>query len=458
VVRGGAFNNNERNVRCAYRNGNNPNNQNRNQGLRLVVATLFHPAGIARRLRLPGRGVKNGGACPWPCSRRKAWSRANSNRPAPWEHPTLCRGAGTVPGAGHPSTEYMVYTQVCSWDNLLLAYRRASKGKRGQPNVAAFEHRLEDNLLELQQELREKTYRPGSYVSFTIHEPKRRLISAAPFGDRVVHHALCNVIEPIFERRFIHDSYANRVGKGTHRALDRCQAFARRYRYVLQCDVRQYFPSIDHAILRDILGQIIEDPDVMWLIDRILESGIGVLSEAYQMVWFPGDDLFAANRPRGLPIGNLTSQFWANCYLNPFDHFIKRELRCQGYLRYVDDTLLFADDKATLWEWHEAVVRRSARLRLTIHPGAHPQPVTEGIPFLGFLVFPTHRRLKRRKGIAYQRRLKDLLDAYAAGEIPLERVTASVQGWANHARYGNTVGLRTAILGSIVIPGTLIAG
>lgn len=111
-----------------------------------------------------------------------------------------------------------MYDQICSWDNLLLAYRRASKGKRGHPNVAAFEHRLEDNLVAIQQQLETKTYRPGGYVSFTVHEPKRRLISAAPFEDRVVHHALCNVIEPLFERTFIFDSYANRVGKGTHRA------------------------------------------------------------------------------------------------------------------------------------------------------------------------------------------------------------------------------------------------
>ena len=346
-----------------------------------------------------------------------------------------------------------MYDQICSWDNLLLAYRRASRGKRGHPNVAAFEHRLEDNLLKLEQELAAQTYRPGSYVSFTIHEPKRRLISAAPFRDRVVHHALCSLIEPAFERSFISDSYANRAGKGTHRALDRCQAYARRYRYVLQCDVRQFFPAVDHAIMREILGRKLHDPDVMWLVDRILESGVGVLSEAYDMVWFPGDDLFAVNRPRGLPIGNLTSQFWANCYLNPFDHFVKRELGCKGYVRYVDDALLFADDKATLWAWREAVSQRMAWLRLTTHPGAHPRPVTEGIPFLGFVVFPDRRRLKRRKGIAYQRRLRRLVEAYADGEISLERVTASVQGWANHVRYGNTLGLRKAVLGGMVIVG-----
>ncbi len=268
----------------------------------------------------------------------------------------------------------------------------------------------------------------------------------------MVHHALCNLIEPIFERAFIADSYANRVGKGTHRALNRVQALARRYPYFLQCDLRQFFPSIDHAVLRDILARKIADPDVLWLIDCILESGEGVLSEAYEMVYFPGDDLFAVNRPRGLPIGNLTSQFWANVYLNPFDHFVKRELRCKGYVRYVDDVLLFAGDKATLWSWHAAIVERLARFRLTIHPGVHPRPVSEGIPFLGFITFPHRRRLKRRKGVYYQQKLRVLMAAYQAGEVSLEQVTASVQGWVNHVRFGNTMGLRKAVLGRLVAP------
>ena len=146
----------------------------------------------------------------------------------------------------------------------------------------------------------------------------------------MVHHALCNVIEPLFERSFIHDSYANRAGKGTHRALDRCQHFARRHRYVLHCDVQQFFPAIDHAILRDTLARKLSDPDVLWLWTASWRAGMGCSARSTSMVWFPGDDLLAARRPRGLPIGNLTSQFWANCYLNPFDHFVKRELRCRG--------------------------------------------------------------------------------------------------------------------------------
>lgn len=344
-----------------------------------------------------------------------------------------------------------LYPGVYAWDNLLLAWRKARKGKRGRAPAADFEFDLEENVLRLHEELRAKTYRPGSYYSFYIHEPKRRLISAAPFRDRVVHHALCNVLEPIFERSFIHDSYANRRGKGTHRALDRAQAYARRFPCVLQVDVRQFFPSIDHAILRRALARKIADGDVMWLVERILESGEGVLAEEYEMRWFPGDDLFAANRPRGLPIGNLTSQFWANCYLNPLDHFIKRELHCRGYVRYVDDLLLFADEKETLWAWREALEEQLAALRLTIHPGAHPRPVTEGIPFLGFVVYPTHRRVKRRKVVHARRRLRARRRAYQEGAITLEQMTASVRGWINHVRYGDTWRLRESILRELTL-------
>ncbi len=339
------------------------------------------------------------------------------------------------------------YADVYRWENLYLAYRQAARGKRSRAPAARFEFHLEDNLIRLQEELAGETYRPGAYVHFRLHEPKRRLISAAPFRDRVVHHALCQVIEPAFERSFIFHSYANRVGKGTHRALDACQAWMRAYRYVLPCDVRQFFPSIDHAILRRILYRRIQDGGIRRLIGLILDSGAGVLNEEYDMVYFPGDDLFAANRPRGLPIGNLTSQFWANCYLNELDHFVTRELRCSAYLRYVDDLLLFGDDKAALWRKRSAIIERLAGLRLTLHEEqAQVRPAGEGVRFLGFVVYPTHRLLLRRKGIGYWRRLRALLAAYRQGEIPLAALEASLRGWINHVRYADTWGLRSALL------------
>jgi retron-type reverse transcriptase len=232
-------------------------------------------------------------------------------------------------------THLTLYEQLCDWQNLWSAYLNASKGKRGRPSTAEFEYLLADNLLELQAELQTQSYQPGAYHSFYIHEPKRRLISAAPFRDRVVHHALCHVTVPYFERAFIPDSYANRPGLGTHRALDQCQRFMRRNRYALQCDVVQFFPSLDHAHLRAALAALLPDASVNWLIDRVLASGQGVLAEEYQLVVFPGDAGDEAHRPRGLPIGNLTSQWWANVYLHRFDQFVKRELRCRDYVRYV---------------------------------------------------------------------------------------------------------------------------
>jgi len=361
------------------------------------------------------------------------------------------------------------------WDNLLSAYRKAAKGKRGHPDVAEFEYRLEENLLQLQRELGDRTYQPGAYHSFYIHDPKKRLISAAPFRDRVVHHALCNLIEPEFEKSFIFDSYANRIGKGTHKAIDRAQGFARRFKYVLTCDVKQYFPSIDHEILLNVVARAAgfdmpfgllnqrrpkQSPrmpgdcfaanarnDMMWLAEKILHSGRGVLREEYDMAYFPGDDLFAIHRPRGLPIGNLTSQFWANCYLNPFDHFVKRNLGCKGYLRYVDDFLLFSDDKSELNEWRERIIAKLRKFRLTLHETkCQPCPVTEGIPFLGFVLYPKHRRLKRQKGIAFQRKYRAARKAVKQGMLSFEKLNASVRGWVNHVRYADTWRLRLALL------------
>jgi retron-type reverse transcriptase len=347
-----------------------------------------------------------------------------------------------------------LYPQITAFENLYPAYKKAARAKRGKADVAAFEFRLEENLMQLKDELENQTYQPGGYHNFRIQDPKPRLISAAPFRERVVHHALCSVIEPIFERRFIYDSYACRVGKGTHAALDRCQEFAHRYPYVLQCDVRHFFPSMDHAVLRAQLARVLADPQVMWLCDQILASGAGIHTEDYPPLYFPGDDLFAALRPRGLPIGNLTSQFWANVYLNPLDQWIKRELKCRAYLRYVDDFLLFAPDKLTLHYWRDRILDFLPSLRLKLHEErAMVYPAQTGIPFLGWRVYPDgHRRLKRRNGIAFQRRYKRLITRFAAGEINLEKLDQSVQGWIAHVRHGQTWGLRSAILGRPILP------
>lgn len=336
-----------------------------------------------------------------------------------------------------------MYASITAFDNLWLAYRKAAKGKRGKATVAQFAFQVADRLLALQDALINQTYRPGPYQHFTIHEPKRRKISAAPFGDRVVHHALCNLIEPCFEARFIADSYANRVGKGTHRALDRLQHFARRYRYVLRMDIVQHFPSLDHALLRQAIAKVIMDDAVLWLVDLILAGGNGVHSDAYRPVYFPGDDLFAITRSRGLPIGNLTSQFWSNVYMNELDWFVVRELGCRSYLRYVDDFALFSNSKAALWHWKRAVVDFLATVRLTVHAGsAQVEPTAVGIPWLGFVVYPTHRKLKRRNVVKFAQRLTHNLDLYRSGQLTFAELDASVQGWINHVRYADTWGLR----------------
>jgi len=229
-----------------------------------------------------------------------------------------------------------VWDSVTAFDNLLLAYRKARRGKRGREEVARFACELEPELLRLQTELREGRYRPGQYRQFTIYERKPRLISAAPFRDRVVHHALMNIIEPPLDRRFIDDCYACRKGKGVHAAVNRYQAYAQRYAYVLKLDIRQYFPSIDHRLLKETLLRRIKDPDVLALLGAIIDGGPPASPEGDFL--FPGDDLFTPlERRRGILIGNLTSQFFANLYLDDFDHWLKESLRTPAYLRYVDD-------------------------------------------------------------------------------------------------------------------------
>ena len=346
-----------------------------------------------------------------------------------------------------------LFNSVTAWDNLWLAYHKAARGKRRRGSAAAFEHQVADRLIALQGDLRLKTYRPGAYCHFYIHEPKRRKISAAPFRDRVVHHAVCNLIEPIFDARFVEHSYANRTGKGTHRALDRLQHLARRYRYALRADVVQHFPSLDHAILSAKLARGIQDEDVLWLVNVILASGEGVLAQEYKMMYFAGDDLLAGCRPRGLPIGNLTSQFWSNVYLNDFDWFVQRELGCGAYVRYVDDFVLFNDSKTTLYAWKGAILARLAHERLTIHEAAtQVLPTRCGIPWLGFVVYPTHRLLKRRNAVNFTRRLRRNLDAYQGARISFAELDASVQGWINHVRFADSWGLREHVFATHPIP------
>ncbi len=260
-----------------------------------------------------------------------------------------------------------LWPQVVSFENLLLAYRRARRGKGRSGQVAAFALDLEHELLGLQRALESGEYRPGGYRLFTIYERKPRLIAAAPFRDRVVHHAVMNVIEPALDRTFIHDSYACRKGKGVHAAVDRYQGWARGYVYALKMDVQQYFASIDHALLKEKLARRIKDARVLDLLARIIDTGPEAVGG--ETVYFPGDDLLTPiERRTGIPIGNLTSQFFANLYLDDLDRQVKEVLRVRAYLRYVDDMVALDNDKGRLREVREAVAEHLARDRLKLHP------------------------------------------------------------------------------------------
>ncbi|WP_069472330.1 reverse transcriptase domain-containing protein [Candidatus Marithrix sp. Canyon 246] len=290
--------------------------------------------------------------------------------------------------------------------------------------MAQFSLNLESELFTLQRQLIEANYQPGDYRLFTIYERKPRIIAAAPFRDRVVHHALINIIEPPLDKQFIYDSYACRKNKGVHKAIDRYQTWAKRYRYALKMDISKYFPSIDRILLKDKISQRIKDSNVLKLIDKIIDT--------------------APNT--GLPIGNLTSQFLANLYLDDFDHYIKEQLRIHPYLRYVDDFIILDDDKNRLHELRIQIQEYLANNHLHLHPRKrHIAPTRRGLDVLGYLVFPNHRCLRNDNGHRFFRKLRGFAKAYAQGKIDWEDFNPSVQSWIGHAKHADTYNLRAKI-------------
>jgi retron-type reverse transcriptase len=341
-----------------------------------------------------------------------------------------------------------IFDRIAAFDNLLMAARKAQQSKRFKPATALFNFNLEKELLRLQRELIEKRYAHGGYHDFTIYDPKMRLISAAPYRDRVVHHALCNVIEPLFDRSFIFDTYACRKGKGTHAAVDRYTVFARKNRYVLKCDIQKYFPSIDQDILLGIIRRKIKCKDTLWLIEQIVRSR----ADSGVICYFPGDDLFTPyQRARGLAIGNLTSQFFANLYLDRFDHFVKETLRCRYYIRYVDDFVLFDDSKGRLNQLKAQMIDYLDTLRLRLHPRkCRVYRVDEGIGFLGYRIYPHYRLLKKQNVLHFRRKLKKLQHGYQNGCIGADAVKQSIQSWIAHTGHADTYRLRRRILAGAV--------
>jgi len=274
------------------------------------------------------------------------------------------------------------------------------------------------------------------------------MISAAPFRDRVVHHSLCNIIEPIFERGFLDDSYACRKGKGTHAAVDRAWAHVKRFPYVLKCDISRYFPSMDHAILLTKLQRKIWDEGVVWLLTSVIH---GSNPQPPVLEYFPGDDLFEPyRRKRGLPIGNQTSQFFANVYLDDLDHYVREQLKIPGYVRYVDDFLLFHRDKSELQFALTRIREFCEGLRLRLHPRKCTLSRTQdGLTFLGYRLFPTHRRLDAQNVRRFARRLRYLGAAVARGAMSEEDAQRRVQSWVAHAGHADTKRLRKKVLSGV---------
>jgi len=342
-----------------------------------------------------------------------------------------------------------LWHSLIAFDNLLLAWRKARKGKTQKAAVAEFALNLERELFNLQYQLQQQTWQPSPYRLFTIYERKPRQIAAAPFRDRVVHHALMNIIDPLLDKTFIYDSYACRIGKGVHQAVNRYQHWSQRYAYVLKLDVSRYFPSIDHAILKQLLRRKIKDKKVLWLFDQIIEQAPRY---PIQAVYFPNDDLLTPLERRvGLPIGNLTSQFLANLYLDGLDHTIKEDLRVKAYLRYVDDLFLLSNDKQRLHDWQQQIQQYLQRLRLCLHPAKiNLFRVNEGIDVLGYRVFPSHRLLRNDNGYRFARRLRQFATEYEKGRLEWADFNPSVQSWIGHASQANTLGLREAIFSATV--------
>lgn len=334
-----------------------------------------------------------------------------------------------------------LFEQVYSFEALHAAFRRARLGKRDQQEVQRFEQDLEGNLIELQNELIWGSYKTGRYRTFIVNEPKERVVSALPFRDRVVQHALVAVIEPIWEARFIADNYACRPGRGTHRGADRAQAMLRQVKreqgrvFVLKGDVARYFPSIDHAILKGLFAKRIRCRRTLALLSDIIDSANQV------------NDRFGV----GVPIGNLVSQLAANVYLHELDQFAKHALRERNYIRYMDDVVVVHHDKAHLQRVREQMEQFLAdRLRLQTNRKTQVFPVGvlhgRALDFLGYQIWPTHRRLRRDSITRIGRSLRALQHYYARGLVSLERVHQTVQSWCEHASHANTYRLRTQLL------------
>ncbi|MCD4760112.1 reverse transcriptase/maturase family protein [archaeon] len=332
-----------------------------------------------------------------------------------------------------------LYQRICSYKNLELAFKKAKKNKGNLPYVIEFEVNLKENLLQLQKELKSLTYKPRKLKRFIIRDPKTRIIHSSNFRDRVIHHAIVNILEPIYEKIFVYDSYASRINKGSHKAVERFEEFKRKVSennllvrvaktrnqikgYVLKADIKKYFDSVDHTVLLDIISRNIKDNKVIWLIKQIL------------------DNFDAKIKGKGVPLGNLTSQFFANVYLNELDYFIKHNLKAKYYIRYVDDFVILHEDKEILEKYKIKIEKYLKTLKIELHPDKSDiKSLKNGITFLGYRIYGKHRLLRKSNLRKFQREFDEML---AMGVIVPFTIAKSLQGWFGYAQWANTYKLR----------------
>jgi retron-type reverse transcriptase len=278
------------------------------------------------------------------------------------------------------------YNETIAIDNLLYSWEEFLRGKKTRNDVAAFQVRLMDNICALQRLLTTKTYIHQDYQAFNISDPKPRNIHKATVRDRLLHHLIYRALYPYFDKKFIYDSYSCRNDKGIHKAMNRFREFASKVSrnntrtcWVLKCDIRKFFASVDHAVLKKILARYIADTDLLWLIGTVIDS--------FQTEGTPGT---------GLPLGNLTSQLFVNIYMNEFDQFAKRQLKSRFYVRYADDFVFLSEEKHLL----ESLIPKidqflKSQLKLTLHPRkVSISTFASGVDFLGWVHFPDHRVLR----------------------------------------------------------------
>jgi RNA-directed DNA polymerase len=332
------------------------------------------------------------------------------------------------------------YEELCSYDNLLKAYKKARKGKTTKPYVIEFTKEIINNLQELKTELLLQSYKPRPLETFTIRDPKTRKISKSDFRDRIVHHAIINILEPIYEKTFIYDSYANRKKKGALAAIKRFDQFKRKVSknnkrncYILKADIKHYFKEIDNNILIEILTRKLKCQKTLWLIKQILQNpSIGG----------------GGRIQKGMPLGNLTSQFFANVYLNELDYFIKHKLRAKHYLRYVDDFVILHHSKKQLKLWKKEINNfLGDKLKLQLHPDkSRIKKLKRGIDFLGFRIFINHRILRKRNIRSFKRKLIEYKREFDKGDLDYDEIYAGFEGFLSYIKQGDTYKLRKKLV------------